>query len=557
MAVCVNGSWKVPCGYFLIDGLSGSERANLVKTCIKKLHDVGVDVVSLTCDGPSCHFAMLKVLGASLDPATLQAYFAHPMDKNKKVHILLDVCHMLKLIRNTLGEGGILIDKDGGRICWDYIVALERLQNEEGLRLGNKLKLAHIKWWQQKMKVNLAAQVFSSSVADAIEYCNKDLKLPQFQGSEPTVKFIRLFDRLFDVLNSRNPCGKNYKAPLRVGNKTDWDTFLDGAYGYILGLKSADGQLMHTTRRKTGFIGFIVAIKSIKGLFHDLIERTDAPMKYLLTYKFSQDHLELFFGAIRSAGGFNNNPTAQQFVSAYKRLLMRSSIEGDNGNCEKRDPTAILYVLDDTCKINNQEISISRAAMIRKYDLVERQPLATDHDYCDSPNIVCLSEYKKAAISYIGGYVAQMVKKQVPCITCCQALGSRNHTADASFLKLKDRGFLFKATPSVLMVCEETEKCFQRMLMSTGGNLPRCKGLTDAISVAVLGNLDRAKVFTDLDNHMLEMAVNENHTFILIKVIAKCYCKVRLHHLGKVATEKVEGEKVRKKLNKLVLFNHQ
>ncbi len=103
--------------------------------------------------------------------------------------------------------------------------------------------------------------------------------------------------------------------------------------------------------------------------------------------------------------------------------------------------------------------------MIRKYDLVERQPLATDHDYCDSPNIVCLSEYKKAAISYIGGYVAQTVKKQVPCITCCRALGSRNDTADASFLKLKDRGFLFKATPSVLMVCEETEKCFQRMLM--------------------------------------------------------------------------------------------
>jgi len=40
-------------------------------------------------------------------------------------------------------------------------------------------------------------------------------------------------------------------------------------------------------------------------------------MKYLLTYKFSQDHIELFFGAVRSTGGFNNNPTA------YKRLLMR------------------------------------------------------------------------------------------------------------------------------------------------------------------------------------------------------------------------------------------
>ncbi len=37
MVVCINGSWKVPCGYFLIDGLSGSERANLVKVCLQRL----------------------------------------------------------------------------------------------------------------------------------------------------------------------------------------------------------------------------------------------------------------------------------------------------------------------------------------------------------------------------------------------------------------------------------------------------------------------------------------------------------------------------------------
>ena len=224
-----------------------------------------------------------------------------------------------------------------------------------------------LQWWQQKIKVNLAAQVFSSSVANAIGYCNKKLKLPQFQGSEATVKFIKVFGSLFDILNSRNPCAKGYKAPLLVANKSVWNPYLDNAYNYILGLKSADGQLMHTTRRKTGFIGFLAAVKSIKGLFHELVERAESPMKYLL----SQDHLELFFCALRSAGGFNNNPTAEQFTSAYKRLLMRSSIQGGKGNCEQRDPTEILHVADDTCKINNEEISISTAAVIRKYDLVE------------------------------------------------------------------------------------------------------------------------------------------------------------------------------------------
>ena len=48
--------------------LTGVEKANLVLTCLKKLSDVGLKVRSLTCDGPSTHFAMLGTLGAVLNP---------------------------------------------------------------------------------------------------------------------------------------------------------------------------------------------------------------------------------------------------------------------------------------------------------------------------------------------------------------------------------------------------------------------------------------------------------------------------------------------------------
>ena len=237
MAVSLNDSWKVPCAYFLVNGLSGEERANLIEECIRRLYDAGVTVVSLTCDGPSCHFSMLKHLGVILDPATLKAFFVHPLDPQNKIYVFLDICHMLKLIRNSLGTGGVFIDQDGNKILWQYFVELQKLQDEEGLRLGNKLKLVHIKWQQQKMKVNLAAQTFSTSVADAIEYCCQTLKLEQFQGSEATVKFVRIFDRLFDILNSRNPCAKGNKSALRIGNKDIWSPFLDEAFKYILALK--------------------------------------------------------------------------------------------------------------------------------------------------------------------------------------------------------------------------------------------------------------------------------------------------------------------------------
>ena len=109
-----------PCAFFLVYGLSGVEQADLVKVCIKKLHDSGVSVASLTCDGPSCHFPMMSALGAGLDPLKLQSFFPHPLEPGKMTYVLLDVCHMLKLTRNTLGAGDILVDKDGDKIYWQY-----------------------------------------------------------------------------------------------------------------------------------------------------------------------------------------------------------------------------------------------------------------------------------------------------------------------------------------------------------------------------------------------------------------------------------------------------
>ena len=150
MAVGLNKSWKVPVGYFFIDGLSGEEHANLVKLCIKKLHDVGVDVIALVCDGPSCHFTMLRALGANLAPPQLHLYFIHPLDKTKRVYVFLDVCHMLKLIRNTLSDQKIFVDGDGNKICCEYIIELQKLQDKEGLRLRNKLKEAHINGGNRK-----------------------------------------------------------------------------------------------------------------------------------------------------------------------------------------------------------------------------------------------------------------------------------------------------------------------------------------------------------------------------------------------------------------------
>lgn len=112
---------------------------------------------------------------------------------------------MLKLIRNVLGDWKMLFDSDDNKIEWKYIVFLAFLQKTEGLRGGNKLQLNHIRYFKMKMKVYLAAQTLSQSVADTLEFCMKDLKLTEFQRCEATIRFIRSIDILFDFLNSHNP----------------------------------------------------------------------------------------------------------------------------------------------------------------------------------------------------------------------------------------------------------------------------------------------------------------------------------------------------------------
>lgn len=79
------------------------------------------------------------------------------------------------------------------------------------MHLGNKLRSAHIEFRKQKMKVRFATQLFSKSVAQALEVCKKHLHLPQFQDCSATIEFISKFNDLFDIFNSKNMSQFNYK----------------------------------------------------------------------------------------------------------------------------------------------------------------------------------------------------------------------------------------------------------------------------------------------------------------------------------------------------------
>jgi hypothetical protein len=559
MVVAVKSNWKVPCGYFLINGLSGEERKNLVKDCLCKLHEVGVKIVSLTFDGPSCNLSMAKHLGANLSPPDVKPYFKHPVTGDN-VYIFLDACHMLKLMRNALASEDILVDICGNQIKWTYIVKLRSFQDREGLRAGNKLKKAHIEWEKQKMKVSLAAQTLSSSVADALEFCAVDLGMVEFDGCQPTVKFIRIIDRLFDALNSRNPVARNYKAPLKRENQMMWQSFFMEAKDYLVGLKNKHGVPVYKTNRKTPVIGFLTCLQSATGLFDELVMSPSPCMKYLLMYKFSQDHIELFFNAIRGCGGWNNNPTARQFVAAYKRLLVRHEVQASNGNCVAQENITILNVSSKDQDVTPSSVDSFDMSLIRRYDLEIRSPITDEHDYSDVPNMMSLSPYVQNVVGYMSGFVVRSLMKHMNCLECKEALLFGENDDLMSVRKLldrKNRGGLVIPSHSVVTVCETAERCFKRLLAVNNGKPPANKYIDQAISHVVLNDIGEKNLFQGLQDHMFDSTPDNNHLFRLVKNIAAEYIKIRLYHMGKQYTDLIVGDRVRKQLSKLVLFKNQ
>ena len=147
------------------------------------------------------------------------------------------------------------------------------------LRAGNKLHERHIQWTKQKMKVKLAAQTLSSSVADASQFCQQELQLEEFQDCTATVEYIRIIDRLFDLLNSRNTLAKGFKAPMRPSNEHIWRPFVLHAINYMKGLKLQDGQPLHLSLRKTGSIGFMLSASSAV-LLYDVLVKQKSLLKY-------------------------------------------------------------------------------------------------------------------------------------------------------------------------------------------------------------------------------------------------------------------------------------
>lgn len=144
------------------------------------------------------------------------------------------------------------------------------------------------------------------------------------KGSEGTVEFIKYMNTGFDIFNCDKEIENNiYKSPIKSATKRIVFNFLDDFVEYINGLK-LKGQDISTTRRRIPFFGFKNNAIALKLMYEEFVET--GLMDKISTTGIQQDLLESFFSRMRSKGGFNSNPTQDQFIGNFRRILLNQEL---------------------------------------------------------------------------------------------------------------------------------------------------------------------------------------------------------------------------------------
>ena len=180
-------------------------------------------------------------------------------------------------------------------------VELYNMQKNNMLHLANKWKSKiydairyDIHWYNAKMKAAVAAQTLSNSVASGIRYL-KSIAIPRVYWK----------DKL-SVLHfkSKRKFGTHYKTPITLENIDDIEEYLNDVNSYLEKPVWTNGwnSISKWSKENICFC-FALSSKSIITLAKRLLERDFNRFNYLLTRRFSQDRIQMFFSKIGSRLG--------------------------------------------------------------------------------------------------------------------------------------------------------------------------------------------------------------------------------------------------------------
>ncbi|KAM7052457.1 DNA transposase THAP9 [Acridotheres tristis] len=525
MAVGISSSWTAPLGYFLVNSTSGQFLAQLLRQAINKLNNIGIVVLAVTSGASARGAETARALGIRIDPKRIQCTFQHPPGSAHSIAYFFDVCHTLLLIRNAL-QCFQKVEWLGDTVWWQHVVELAALQEQSVLELCSAESGRAGSKGSFHLKVNFATLLFSEGVAEALEHLQK-LGLASFQNCSGTVKFVRLMSSLCDVFYGRGPYGKE---PLLAGNYTKISNLFHEAKSCFINLTDSVGRYIIKSKRKLGFLSFLLNAESLKWLFSNYTCPEATPSHHLHTHAYSLDPLEQFLRALQQACGSSGSPTCTVFQAAYHKLLASCSLAPgsphSSGNASPQDVSL------------SQRKALTLGSIRAQYHPAPGRTLAPEYPYsaglllpsCALSNALTDLSLYTQSLTCTAGWVAEQLALDLQCEACLASLFEADESRPRcrSVLYIKKLGGLSLPSASVHHITSISEQALNRYGRIGGANkntelwhVP----LEQKVFQELLGE---SPLFPTLTNHLFEgeLSIN-NHYTVLVKEITRCYLNIR------------------------------
>ena len=339
--LCSN--WKQPIDF----GFDLSFNKESFLEILQKIQNCDLIPIASVCDFSPSNRGLLKELNISSEsPIFNDKKLKHP------IFFFADFPHMLKLLRNHVLDQGIFL-KSGYYLSKSLFQNILKIDNKE-LKLCHKISNFHlVVRGTERQNVRKAAQLFSNTVGNfVLEYLPREIDAG---------KFILLIDSVFDLFNSFKEFDGKKPSKNAFSFNPDQVSLLTTALSEIQNVRVATNNPNILKSRKSLLpfqLGLIQSINALMKLYQYI--NTTFEIRYILTYKLTQDALEIFFCQIRILGHGYTNPTPIEFMHRFRILIFcknYSSIRfSKNFEREKIEENYITYEIGHINRIYNSNL---------------------------------------------------------------------------------------------------------------------------------------------------------------------------------------------------------
>ncbi|CAI6353718.1 unnamed protein product [Macrosiphum euphorbiae] len=392
----INENWKQPIAYFHVSSsCTGTDLKDIIMSTICRLQNIKLNIKAFITDQGTNFVSFSKSFYVSPN----KPYFE--VD-GKQIFYIFDPPHLLKSTRNMFFKHNFLINDS--IVTKAHIDSFYNYDSENNLRLAPKLKHAHIHPGPfEKMRVYLAAQIFSNSVASGMSTTLTSGILPP--SAQYTIDFISDMDKLFDIFNSyKAPNLKEFNKPFK--NTESQINHLNKMAEVFRNMKVVNKLNGSNITNRMNFInGWLITISSLKMLWYSL-NPTKNPNYVLYTRCLNQDCLENLFCYFRQQHGNNLNPTPIEFSRSFKKIFCANYFKHSPGaNCIEDLDEILGSELPQCEKILNFEGSDKNLFKFKCINIG-----TVDYRQLDIP--------EQNALTYICGYLMRKCLEKHICQVC-------------------------------------------------------------------------------------------------------------------------------------------